>query len=166
MTQENQYRKLLAMAYHGAQNSPDPSTQNFAIICDDQYFVLAGDTNTFPRGIAVTPERLERPQKYDRIEHAERSSIYKAARLGISTNNETMVCCWAACTDCARAIIQAGIKRLVRHQDATDRSPDSWLKSILIADDMLNEAGVEIVNIFGSVHSGVQVRHSGNIWTP
>jgi deoxycytidylate deaminase len=76
-----------------------------------------------------------------------------------------MVCGWSACTDCARAIICAGIKTLVRHNQASDRSPDSWKQNIVIADQMLKEAGIEIIDYDGIV-DGPSLRHSGNIWNP
>jgi deoxycytidylate deaminase len=78
-----------------------------------------------------------------------------------------MICPWAACTDCAKAIIQDGIARLVIHKQAHDRTPlDSpWMEDIKVAHMMLGEAGVEIVIVDGIVN-GPPVRHSGHLWTP
>lgn len=110
-------------------------------------------------------ERWERPGKYKFIEHAERNAIYAASRVGRFISGLTMVSPWAACSDCARGIIQAGIIRLVRHKQASDRSSEFWLEEIRVADMMLREANVEIVDVdwtFGDI----EVRHSGELWHP
>ena len=59
----------------------------------------------------VIEERQERPEKYYWFEHAERNSIYNAARIGVSTKGSKMyMTCGVPCADCARAIINAGAK--------------------------------------------------------
>lgn len=159
-------RQLLKEAYRVALKSPDPSTQNAALLVTDNGTILSAAYNCFPNNVLYTPERLERPLKYKIIEHAERNSIYTAARHGISTSGLTMVCPWAACTDCARGIIQAGIKRLITHKQAGDRSPDFWRQEIDIANQMLSEAGVEILSFDGEVGFTKTVLHSGQRWSP
>jgi len=162
------WQELLKFAYEKAKLSPDPSTQNAAVLVDvtgDDYLKMAYDINRFPRNVVMTPERWERPLKYKYVEHAERNVIYQAARLGIATNGLTMICPWAACTDCARAIIEAGIKRLVTHRQAHDRSPEFWKKEIEIAFQDFKEAHVEVVMWSGKV--GVDnVLHTGVLWNP
>jgi dCMP deaminase len=157
------WKKLLKIAYEEAVNSPDPSTQNAALLVDKSIVLKA--VNEFPVGVEYTEERWERPLKYKIIEHAERNVIFKAARQGIATEGLTMVAPWAACSNCARAIIQAGIKRLVRHKEAGDRSPEFWAQEIEIADQMLKEAGVEVLDYHGEI-GAPEVRHSGKMWCP
>ena len=158
------WKELLKVAYEEAVNSPDPSTQNAALLVNDGAVVLKA-VNEFPIGVEYTEERWERPLKYKIIEHAERNVIYKAARQGIATDGLTMVSPWSCCSDCARAIIQAGIKCLVRHKDAGDRSPEFWAEEIAIADQMLKEAGLEVLDYHGKI-GAPEVRHSGQIWSP
>lgn len=157
---------LLRQAYEEATKSPDPSTQNGALLVHNG-FVLEADHNRFPRGVKYEDARWERPAKYKFIEHAERNVIYSAAKNPTihSTMDLTMVCPWAACTDCARAIIQAGIRTLITHKEAHDRSPDRWLEEIEVAFTMLEEAGVDVVMFSGTVN-GPPVRHTGVVWTP
>ncbi len=62
-------------------------------------------------------ERTEAPEKYVWIEHAERNALYLAARRGIRTRGCTLVVELVPCVECARAIIQAGIARVVINQD-------------------------------------------------
>ena len=158
------WKSLLAVAYTHAKLSHDPSTQNAALLVDLQMVKLV-DVNRFPRGVKETPERWQRPLKYKIIEHAERNVLYQAARSGLQTIGLTMVCPWAACGDCARAIIQCGVKMLVTHKQAHDRSPDFWRQEIEIAFVMLQEAGVEVFMYEGRV--GVDnVLHSGKLWNP
>lgn len=161
-----QWRYCLRSAYRLARSSPDPSTQNAAILLDPVSLELVSTGfNAFPEGVQYSDERWERPAKYDFIEHAERNSIFRAAKRGLQTGGTIMVCPWAACSDCARAIVCAGVKKLVRHKDASDRSPERWIESIKVADTILHEGGVEILDIVGSV-GAPQLLHTGVLWTP
>jgi len=110
------WQKLLKIAYLEAQKSTNPSTQNGAILVDDKGNVILSAVNSFPDGVTETEERQNRPLRYKFSVHSERNVLYLAARLGIKTEGLLMVCPWAACTDCAQGIIQAGIKRLVVHK--------------------------------------------------
>lgn len=167
---EKDWKRLLAMAYEKAKESRDPSTQNGALVVTPLGRIVAFGINQFPRGVKETPDRWQRPLKYRVIEHAERNAIYEMARRGFNGEHSSstilyMVCPWAACTDCARAIIQSGIKKLVTHKQAYDKTPESWSEDIALALTMLKEANVEIVFYDGVV--GVQgVRFGGQLWNP
>ena len=157
---------LLRACYRHAQYSPDPSTQVAAMVLDRDGAILSLAKNEFPLGVLYLPERWERPGKYKYIEHAERNSLYECAQLGFATGGATMVAPWAACADCARAIIQCGLARLVRHKQAGDRSPAFWAEEIAYADTMLAEAGVEVIDVDADLSSGVELLHSGQLWVP
>jgi len=158
------WKKFLKIAYREAQKSKWPSTQNGAILIDDKGKVLLSAVNGFPDGIEVTQERKTKPLSKKYGVCAERNLIYQAAKKGIKTGGMTMVCCWAACTDCARAIIQSGIKRLVTHKQALDRSYD-WKETIDFALEMLKEAGVEIIIYDGKIGAGKILRKK-EFWEP
>lgn len=165
------WAQYLAEAYLVAQQSPDPSTQNGAIIYSPEGRIVSCDCNRFPDGVEYLPERWERPLKYKIIEHAERNSVYWAAMHGRATLGSTMVVPWAACSDCARSIIQAGVKRLVRHKEASDRSPEFWWEEIAVADQLLKEAQIEVIDVSWdfaatSPYVDLTIRHSGNVWRP
>jgi dCMP deaminase len=149
----NYLQKWFNFLIREAQLSPDPSTQNAALIVngmvDGEPLTAGYGHNDFPKGVQP---RLDRPAKYTFIEHAERNAIYDAALEGEATLDATMVALWAACADCARAIIQSGIKTLYRHSfytshghgdDSLDRMP--WKASTDAGDQMLREAGVDII---------------------
>lgn len=126
-----------------AVESMDPRTQNGALI-RARNGVIVTAANQLPPIVATT-ERLGGQTKYSYMEHAERHVIYKAARAGIATHNATLYCPWFACADCARAIILAGVSRIVGHVKPRLLTPERWRETIARADDMFHEAGVEFL---------------------
>lgn len=126
--------------------SHDPHTQNGAVLVANEPGgpVVISAANGLPAGVCAKPERMERPGKYAYVEHAERAVIFAAARMGLKTAGATLYCPWFACADCARAIICAGITRVVGHVKPRSVSPERWAESIRQADEMLREAEVEI----------------------
>lgn len=161
----------LRQAYQAATNSLDPSTQNGAILVYPDGHPLGGyvvvkECNRFPNGVLTHKEdRWIRPRKYSYIEHAERNAVYAAARRSIGTGGLIMYCPWAACPDCARAIIQAGITELVTHDWELHKTQVSWQESIRIAQTMLNEAGVKCRAVQGKI-GGVKIRFNGELVEP
>lgn len=153
-----------------ATRSPDPSTQNGAMLAvadgADRVIPLLQtlSCNEFPFDVAYTPERWERPLKYSYIEHAERNSIYRAAMLGIPTEGLVLVCPWAACADCARAIIQAGCDTLVT-VDPTGNTNERWQDSIAVAMGMLEEANVDVEYVKTPVLGCPTIRRDGELIT-
>lgn len=161
------YEHFMRMAYRIATLSPDPSTQNGAVIVSPSGVILGTGCNTFPRGVAALNERLERPLKYKMIEHAERSAIFNA--VGRLVYGSTMICPWAACSDCARAIIGSGITTLVVHEKLAQQERVSqgiqWDADIAVAMEMLDEAGVKVEYLKGDL-GGPIVLHSGELFVP
>jgi dCMP deaminase len=169
-TQAETDRKWLRYAYDVAGDlSTDPSTQNAAVLVDMEHlpggFVLLAAANCFPRGVQETPERWERPLKYSYVEHAERNAIYAAAYQGVETRGLTMYVPWFACSECARAIIQAGISEVVGHKAIFDRTMARWKDTITVAHGMLTEAGVKFRMVDGEI-GGFPVRFDGQLWQP
>jgi dCMP deaminase len=161
------YRNAMEESLKIATQSPDPSTQNGAVLVDSLGYVFAGDCNRFPDGVQYNPDRWLRPGKYQFIEHAERNAIFAAARKGESTEGSTMVCAWAACSDCARAIVQAGIAKLVRFpaEIMNAGSDPRWHQECEVGDVILIEGGVEIVEqTFPDI--AIEVRRNGQLWHP
>ena len=158
------WAELLKIAYSKAAESTNPSTQNSALLVNDDGNVLVSVDNPFPRGIAETPERLVKPLRYKMSVHAERNAIYTAARGGVKTHGLTMVAPWASCADCAQAIIQAGVKRLVTHQQALDHS-NGWVEEVALGLSMMREAGVEVI-IYDGKLGATSIRRDGVNWQP
>ena len=125
--------------------SKDINTKIGVVIVGKNNEIVSTGYNSFPRGINDNvPERQERPEKYYWFEHAERNSIFNAARIGVSTNGCTMYCsCDLACADCARAIINAGIKKVV-FTKSNNPWPEKWRESANRSEIMFKEAGIEV----------------------
>lgn len=158
--------KLMKRVVESARRSPDPSTQNGAVLAQrtGEFFAPIPQTwavNEFPRDVAYTDERWERPLKYSIIEHAERNSIYQAAANGIRTRGLSLVCPWAACSDCARAIIQAGVETLVTLLPKVETTHARWDASIDIAMTMLAEAKVSVIYLEGQLGCEYPLRRNG-----
>ena len=130
-----------------AQESRDPSTQNGAVITSADggvMQILSSGINAFCTQIEETPERWERPLKYQFVEHAERNAIYNAAKYGKSISGATLYVPFSPCVECARAIIQSGIDRVVCHRTLALATPDHWKESLAAAASLLSEAGVSL----------------------
>lgn len=158
-------KELLRLAYKYAfATSDDPNTQNGAVLFDGREPLILG-SNQFPPGVEKTPERLERPDKYAFMEHAERNAILSAAQYGYATRGLVLVCPWFACPDCARAIVGAGIRRVIGHKQVYDRTPERWLKPVQQGDQILEEGGVEREYYDGPIGE-CEILFDGEIWRP
>jgi dCMP deaminase len=122
-----------------SKKSKDWNTQLGAVIVNQRQRIVGTGYNSFPSGVNDNiPERQKRPTKYKWFEHAERNAIYNAVA---DVSNGTMYCQWLPCPDCARAIIQVGIQRLVV---SSFEIPKRWLGDIRVSVQMLKEARVAI----------------------
>jgi dCMP deaminase len=99
--------------------------------------------NSLPSGCEVKDERLERPRKYRWMEHSERVSIYKSAQKGIALLDADMYVTWFPCSDCARAIINSGIKKLYCFHP--DLEMTKWGEDFKESLEMLEESKVELI---------------------
>ena len=125
--------------------SKDPSSKIGAVIVGPEKQIVSTGFNGFPRNIDETDLlRWERDIKYKFIEHAERNAVYNAARHGISLRGCTMYVYGAVapCTECAKAIIQSGITRVVIF--VVKEVPDRWISDVLFARALLTEAGIKV----------------------
>ncbi len=163
-----EYQDLMREAYQVAFNeSTDTSTKVGAVLVDPvDGSIMVGGANSFTNPeMASCSQNYERPRKYKVTEHAERASIYKAARRGTATNGLIMVCPWACCADCARAIVLAGIPLVVAHQQAYDMTPERWRDEVAIGMEILEGSGVTY-HLFDGDIGGVENLFDGKIWYP
>lgn len=133
--------KYLAIADAVAALSKDPSTQVGALLLGAGGEFGPSGYNGLPRGIPEPAERWERPEKYRRVVHAEANALLAAARTGWRTHGATMIVTLYPCHDCAKLIIQAGIKTLITRAPSCER----WAESFQLSTEMLAEAGVVII---------------------
>lgn len=139
------YLRYLGLAKEVATWSKDPSTQVGAVVVGSKGQILSQGYNGFPRGISDSNKRLnDRDIKLSLIVHAEMNAIYNATYSGVSLDGSTIfIHGLPACSECAKGIIQVGIKRVVVSKQCIESRPhwnDSWNKSKA----MFAEAGVAI----------------------
>ena len=148
-TEKWNYR-FLELAELIASWSKDPSTKTGAVVIGPDKEIRATGYNGLVRKVDDDiPERMERPTKYDFFEHAERNAVYNACLTGASLKNCTMYCTLTPCTDCARAIIQTGIKRVITYKyEAKENDPkNTWRDKLDYSKQMFKEAGVEYIEL-------------------
>jgi dCMP deaminase len=144
-------RRLLLQCLQVRENSHDPNRKVGVVIADDSGQVLAVGTNAPPSSLQLTIAdsheaiRNDPTWKYFVLEHAERNAIFAVHAHGKSVVGATMYSTLFPCADCARAIVAAGLSRLVVLRITTDAIRDAkWLSHYKHADRMLVMAGVAV----------------------
>ena len=136
----NQY--FMALALLSAQRSKDPNTKLGACIVTPENKIVGIGYNGMPIGLddSIMPwERSAESQldtKYPYVCHAELNAILNSIR---DINGCTLYVTLYPCNECAKAIIQSGIKKLVYH---TNKYPDA--DSTKAAELMLRLAHIEV----------------------
>ncbi len=130
--------RFIKLAEHVAEWSKDPSTKVGAVITRDKKVVSLG-FNGFPAGVDDCARRYDNKLvKYGMIVHAEANAILTA---GNSVAGCTIYSTLLTCNECAKLIIQSGIKRVVCRNSHNPK----WLDAFAVASKMYEEAGVEAV---------------------
>lgn len=134
---------FVGIATEVAKMSKDPSTKVGSLIIGPAFEIRASGWNGFPRGVVDSFDRLnDRPTKYRYVVHAEANAIANAARSGVSTDGCSMLVTELhPCNECAKLIIQAGIKTVYAPLPDVD---GRWADSFEIAAQMFREAGVSV----------------------
>jgi dCMP deaminase len=134
--------RYLDLAENVSSWSKDPSRKIGAVAVGSKGQILSQGYNGFPRGIYDSIERYnDKETKYRYVVHAEMNVVYNATYNGISLDGATLyVTGLPVCSECAKGIIQTGVKRVVMR--ATD-VPEKWFVSFATTAKMFNEAGIE-----------------------
>ena len=136
------HQRFLRLAEEVASWSKDPSRKIGAVAVGAKGQVLAQGFNGFPRGIDDSEERYnDRERKYELVVHAEMNVIYNATYNGVSLDGATLyVSGLPVCSECAKGIVQVGIKRVImRHMEIPESWQDSWRKT----QEMFHEANIQ-----------------------
>lgn len=136
--------RYLNLAKEVSTWSRDPSTKVGAVVVGDHGQLLSQGYNGFPRGVGDSAARYKnRDVKYKLVVHAEMNAIYNAGLNGISLDGATLyVYGCPICNECAKGIIQVGIKKVVSLRPKDLKSLDRWTQSIKDAKAMFTEAEV------------------------
>jgi dCMP deaminase len=128
-------RRYLRMATIWAENSYCKRRQVGAIIVKNKMIISDGYNGT-PVGFENVCEDENGVTK-PYVLHAEANAITKVARSNNSSDGATLYVTASPCLECAKLIVQAGIKRVVYNE----------LYRIVDGLDLLERAGVECVHI-------------------
>lgn len=133
--------RFLELANYVSQWSKDPSTKVGAVIVNNQKQVLSLGYNGFPRGVEDWSSRYEdREMKLLYVAHAERNALDNAFADVRGATLYTSLC---PCNECAKSIIQRGIKRVVARSFPTDTQKHRFNADITLA--MFAEADVKLL---------------------
>lgn len=111
---------FMGIALLSAKRSKDPSTQVGACIVDDDHKVVSIGYNGMPRHIDDSKLSWDKgdglDSKYLYVCHAEFNAILNT-RNGSALNGCTLYVTLFPCNECAKAIVQVGIKKVVYLSD-------------------------------------------------
>lgn len=129
---------FMAMAVQSAWLSKDPREKVGCLIVSPDRRMMTSGYNGFPAGIEDSKARLDDKYEKNRLSvHAELNAILNARR---DLSGWTLYVTKPACLDCAKAMVQAGIVRVVTPELRED---SSWYVVQRQALDLLREAGVQ-----------------------
>ncbi len=131
---------FMGIAHLSGMRSKDPSTQVGACIVSNENKILSVGYNGFPTGCSDDEfpwgrEGDELETKYPYVTHGEMNAILNYR--GGSLEGTKLYVSLFPCNECTKAIIQAGIKKIVYDSDKYALSP-----STIASKKMLEAAGV------------------------
>lgn len=128
------------LAFQAAKRSKDPSTQVGAYLVDSTNQPLSFGYNGFPRGVADTNARWERPEKYRWVIHGEVNAILNATKAGRPISDSTLYTTLFPCSKCALVLAQSGITTIYY----ADWKPGEDFE---LAKEILAECRVDIIEL-------------------
>lgn len=105
---------FMAIARTVSIRSKDPNTKVGAVLVDKDNRIIGTGYNGFPQAMIETPELWQRPIKYEYVVHAEVNCILHSTS---NTKNSSLFVTMYPCKDCAKLIVNAGVKRIIYADD-------------------------------------------------
>ena len=144
---------FMGLAHLSALRSKDPNTQVGAAIVDENHRVVSVGYNGFPTGVSDDEFPWSREgdvltSKYAFVVHAELNAILNSQR---SVRGCTIYVSLFPCNECAKAIIQSGIKKIVYESDKYN-----GVDTNIASKRMLKATGVELVRISNTISIHVE----------
>lgn len=133
---------FMGIAILSAKRSKDPNTQVGACIVSPDNRILSVGYNGFPNGCSDDDFPWDREgesaydTKYNYVAHAELNAILN--NRGASLEGAKIYVCLFPCNECAKAIIQCGIKEIVYTSDKYAQTD-----GVRSSKRMLDSAGVK-----------------------
>ncbi len=144
---------FMGLAHLSALRSKDPNTQVGAAIVDENHKVVSVGYNGMPKGCSDDEFPWSRKgallqTKYAFVVHAELNAILNSNQ---SVSGCTIYVSLFPCNECAKAIIQSGIRRIVYE---SDKYADA--ETTLASKKMLLAAGIELQQLEHTVSLHVE----------
>ena len=133
---------FMGIAMLAARRSKDPNTQVGACIVSDDNIIISTGYNGMPKGCSDDEFPWDRKgendaaTKYPYVVHAELNAILNAS--GRDLRGSRIYVALFPCNECAKAIIQSGIKEVMYLSDK-----DHYTMMNLVSKRMLDAAGVK-----------------------
>ena len=130
---------FMGIAMLAARRSKDPNTQVGACIVSEDNIIISTGYNGMPKGCSDDEypwERTGEETKYPYVVHAELNAILNAS--GRDLRGSKLYVALFPCNECAKAIIQSGVKEVVYLSDKYDGTPMN-----MASKRMLDAAGVK-----------------------
>ncbi|KAG2487267.1 hypothetical protein HYH03_014108 [Edaphochlamys debaryana] len=127
---------FMALAFLSAERSKDPNKQVGAVIVNASNVILGIGYNGFPRGccdsdlpwakVAVGPSGCPDPlgTKYPYVVHAEANALLNTNHMSVA--GARIYVTMFPCNECAKLMIQAGVREVVYHEDKVQHLEDAW----------------------------------------
>lgn len=134
---------FMGISLLAARRSKDPNTQVGACIVSPENVIISTGYNGMPKGCSDDEypwERTGEETKYPYVVHAELNAILNAN--GRSLQGSRIYVALFPCNECAKAIIQSGIKEVLY---LSDKYNDTMLN--LASKRMLTSAGVKFTQL-------------------
>ena len=139
---------FMGIAMLAARRSKDPNTQVGACIVSQENIIISTGYNGMPKGCSDDEypwERTGPETKYPYVVHAELNAVLNAN--GRDLRGSKLYVALFPCNECAKAIIQSGVKEVYY---LSDKYADSM--STLASKRMLDSAGVK----YQQLRTGIQ----------
>jgi len=135
---------FMGLAHLSAKRSKDPNTQVGACIVDEDNRVVSIGYNGFPFGVdddtfPWTKEGDFTDSKYAYVVHAELNAIISS---NVNLKNHSLYVTLFPCNECAKAIIQSGIKTIYYESDKYKDQPNT-----IASKRMLEASGIRLIHL-------------------
>lgn len=137
---------FMGIALLAAMRSKDPNTQVGACIVSPDRIIISTGYNGLPKGCSddeypwVREGKSTNETKYPFVVHAELNAILNSG--GRSLKDATIYVALFPCNECAKAIIQSGIKEVIFLSDKYNGNDDN-----VASKKMLDSAGVKYTQL-------------------
>ena len=140
---------FMGVAKLAARRSKDPSTQVGACIVSPEDIIISTGYNGMPKGCSDDEfpwDREGEETKYPYVVHAELNAILNAN--GRDLRGSRVYVALFPCNECAKAIIQSGVKEVVYLSDKYEGTPGN-----IASKRMLDAAGVKYTRLKATTKS-------------